>query len=144
MSEYIGRKKIETLVPQTGTMCLLEIVESWDAINIVCQSSDSLSNNPLLRDGKLPSTAAIEYAAQATALHGALLDGGLNSKPGVLAKLTEISLQTEYISVDNMPLRVSVEQLSRTSGGCKYKFVVNGSQHAVASGFLMIAFLIQF
>jgi predicted hotdog family 3-hydroxylacyl-ACP dehydratase len=55
-------------------MCLLERVTAWDAENIQCEAiSHRDLNHPLGNNGKLDATAAIEYAAQAMAVHGALI-----------------------------------------------------------------------
>ena len=64
---------IAALVPQKGAMCLLEEIVRFDRASIVCRTSSHLSPiNPLRCDGRLPSCIAIEYGAQAMALHGAL------------------------------------------------------------------------
>src|SRR5579863_4040436 len=55
-------------------MCLLEEVLSWDAQQLTCRSiSHRDAGNPLRAHGRLGAACAIEYAAQALAVHGALL-----------------------------------------------------------------------
>ena len=54
-------------------MCLLDSVEFWDASRIVCTTEQHrLAGNPLVVDGRLSAVTAIEFAAQAMAVHGAL------------------------------------------------------------------------
>ncbi len=73
---------IAARIPHAGRMCLLDRVIAWDEDGIVCESDGHRTDDrdrrrdgphPLVRDGALPATAAIEYAAQAMALHGALI-----------------------------------------------------------------------
>jgi predicted hotdog family 3-hydroxylacyl-ACP dehydratase len=55
-------------------MCLLDGVVSWDASRIRCRSASHLSqDNPLRAHGRLGAACGIEYAAQAMAVHGALV-----------------------------------------------------------------------
>lgn len=55
-------------------MCLLDDVLSWDATRIRCRSgSHRTPDNPLRAHGRLGAACGIEYAAQAMAVHGALI-----------------------------------------------------------------------
>jgi predicted hotdog family 3-hydroxylacyl-ACP dehydratase len=55
-------------------MCLLDEVVEWDAERIRCRSATHRSSdNPLRSGGRLGIACGIEYAAQAMALHGALM-----------------------------------------------------------------------
>ncbi len=55
-------------------MCLLDAVLSWDATRIRCRSaSHRTADNPLRAHGRLGAACGIEYAAQAMAVHGALV-----------------------------------------------------------------------
>ncbi len=60
-------------LPHSGAMCLLDRVVAWDEQRICCSTASHLSGaNPLRHDGVLPGLCALEYAAQALALHGVL------------------------------------------------------------------------
>lgn len=60
-------------LPHSGAMCLLDQVVAWDAQRICCSTDSHLAAaNPLRHDGVLPGLCALEYAAQALALHGVL------------------------------------------------------------------------
>lgn len=60
-------------LPHSGAMCLIDRVVSWDEKRICCSTDSHLSAaNPLRQDGRLPGLCALEYAAQALALHGVL------------------------------------------------------------------------
>src|ERR1700752_1268025 len=65
---------IEQHIPHKGRMCLLDEVLSWDAMRIRCRSSSHrATDNPLRAHGRLGAACGIEYAAQAMAVHGALI-----------------------------------------------------------------------
>src|SRR5436853_7541423 len=70
----LGRDEIQRRVPHAGAMCLLDMVTRCDASCIECEAAAPVGGHPLARDGGVPAVAAVEYAAQATAVHGALLD----------------------------------------------------------------------
>jgi predicted hotdog family 3-hydroxylacyl-ACP dehydratase len=75
----IDVERIRELVPHAGKMCLLERVVDCDTASIRCETRSHLDRaNPLRRNGHLSSVCAIEYAAQAMALHGALMAPGDN------------------------------------------------------------------
>ncbi len=88
----IDAERIRNLVPHAGNMCLLERVVACDAASIRCETRSHLDqSNPLRRNGHLASICAIEYAAQAMALHGALTapkDIGALTAPGDNGALT--------------------------------------------------------
>ena len=61
-------------IPHAGSMCVLDRVEAWDAARIRCSATSHRDpHNPLRARGRLASVCGIEYAAQAMAVHGALL-----------------------------------------------------------------------
>jgi predicted hotdog family 3-hydroxylacyl-ACP dehydratase len=69
-------------------MCLLESVLAWDMNSISCSSlSHCLPNNPLRAASGLASANGIEYAAQAMALHAALVSGAARPTSSPLASL---------------------------------------------------------
>src|SRR5690606_23706979 len=87
-SMKLDRAAIALRVPHAGAMCLLDAVIDWDGRIIECEAIEPGPAHPLAREGRLPAIAAAEYAAQATAVHGALLDGVDAPRPGMLAKLS--------------------------------------------------------
>ena len=67
-------------------MCLLDAVISWNPERVTCRSSTHrAADNPLRAYGRLGIACGIEYAAQAMAVHGALVADG---DPLVSAPLT--------------------------------------------------------
>lgn len=132
---YIARR-----VPHTGAMCLLDTVLRWDATEITCSAGVFSLKHPLARDGKVPALVSVEYAAQATAVHGALLDNQSAPRAGMLARLHEVELQAESIPSDGEQLTVSAQLLSRGASGMIYTFKVESGGQAIARGRLTIAF----
>lgn len=134
------REAIERMVPHAGSMCLLDAVTAWDAAHINCSAAEPGAAHPLARGGCVPAVAACEYAAQATAVHGALLDDSKAPRAGLLAKLMDVHLHSRCFPAGTGPLAVRAELLSRSPAGCLYTFEVAGGGGPVASGRLMVAF----
>ena len=134
------RARIEQLVPHAGAMCLLDEVTQWNAARITCSSHGPGASHPLARDGVVPAIAAAEYAAQATAVHGALLDGAGLPRAGMLAKLMDVDLHSVFFPPKDGSVTVSATLLSRSGSGCLYAFEVGSRSRAIASGRLIVAF----
>jgi len=70
----VERDWIATHIPHQGNMCLLDGVVQWDDTRLTAIASSHLApDNPLRAYGCLSSVHGIEYAAQAMAVHAALL-----------------------------------------------------------------------
>jgi predicted hotdog family 3-hydroxylacyl-ACP dehydratase len=137
----LDRAGIERRLPHAGAMCLLDAVTQWDAMKIHCVAAAADAMHPLARDGRLPAVAAIECAAQATAVHGALVQAEAAPRAGVLAKLSGVSLHIAYIPLPSGPLDVRAQRLSQGDAGCLYAFEVSScNREPIASGRLMVAF----
>ncbi len=82
----LTQNEIRSLLPHAGAMCLLESVLAWDMNSISCSSlSHCVPNNPLRAASGVASANGIEYAAQAMALHAALVSGATPQKSSRLA-----------------------------------------------------------
>ncbi|MEA1990300.1 MAG: hypothetical protein U9N57_13980 [Pseudomonadota bacterium] len=104
----LTKPEIEAIIPHAGDMCLLEQVISFTNEEIVCQTQSHLNtDNPLKTDGKLSKMHLIEYGAQAIAVHGGLLERGLNNgepKLGYIAtvkavKWSEFDPLTDFLEI---------------------------------------------
>lgn len=137
------RAAIEGCIPHAGRMVLLDAVVRWDATRIACSAMPPTAHHPLMRDGAVPSVAAAEYAAQAAAVHGFLLDRPASPRPGLLAKLTAVELEASWIPHDRGTVIVMAELMSRTAAGCLYDFEVACDRTPIARGRLMVAFTQQ-
>ncbi len=135
----VARDQIEAMVPHAGAMCLIDAVKAWDDCAIECACTAPQSGHPLARDGKVPAIVAAEYAAQATAVHGALQDGR-HQRAGMLAKLSDVELRMQSFPPDAAMLTVCARLVGRMNAGCMYTFDVSADSRIVASGRLLVAF----
>ncbi len=121
---------IAGLIPHTGAMCLLDDVETWDAEGIVCRAVSHLdARNPLRRAGRLSAVCGVEYAMQAAALHGALLDQGRAQPAGRVASIREVLLYTDFLDDPALgPLRVEALLEHREPTGLLYRFTVSAGR----------------
>ena len=143
------RSQIQSRIPHAGTMCLLDSVRSWDATTIICEAEAPTAAHPLAhtagRQGvpavaAAAAVAAVEYAAQAAAVHGSLLDDTDSPRDGLLAKLTDVELRAAGLDEVGGSLTIRAQLLSRVASGCIYSFEVSDQQGCVARGRLLVAF----
>ena len=130
---------VAALLPQRGAMRLLDTVERYDAARIVCTSARHLDPaNPLRADGRLSALAAIEFAAQAMAAHGALLAAGA-PLTGWLARVRDCVVCCERMDDLPSPLTIEAERVAGGERALSYRFVVTAGPAAVAHGSILIA-----
>ncbi len=111
-------------VPHSGSMCLLHSLQAWSADHIVCTAtSHSSAANPLRLNDRLCASAAVEYAAQAMALHGGLCAApGTTPSAGFLASVRGVKLHVARL--DNVPgaLQVQATKLAGDTQQAMYGF----------------------
>src|SRR5947207_15898570 len=110
----IHNAEIRTLIPHSGSMCLLDSVTRWDDRSIVCVTNTHRDPaNPLRRHGCLSVLHAFEYGAQAAAVHGGLRarSAGTIAAPGYLAALREGRLHVTRLDHIHLPLRIYATRL---------------------------------
>jgi predicted hotdog family 3-hydroxylacyl-ACP dehydratase len=139
----VSRADVERMLEHAGDMCLLDCTTEWDNQNIYCSAPAPQAGHPLMRDGRVPAIAGVEYAAQAAALHGALLDTAMTPRAGMLAKLRDITLHRPWFPASKKSLMIHAKLISRTDGGCMYSFEVTSEQQTITSGSLMVVFTAQ-
>jgi len=117
-------------------MCLLEELVRFDERSIVCRTSSHLSPaNPLRCDGRLPACTAIEYGAQAMAVHGALRQAPVPLvRAGLLAGARALKLHARFLDDEPGPLTVRAERLIEEGGRLLYEFAVEGAGRELAAG----------
>lgn len=136
----LDRDGIARCVPHSGAMLLLDSVSEWDTDHIVCSAPAPGAAHPLAREGKLSAVAAIEYGAQAAAVHGYLVEQPVVPRSGMLAKLSDVHLSLARVPADRGALCVHARLLSRLALGCLYEFEIASAGERVAHGRLMVAF----
>jgi predicted hotdog family 3-hydroxylacyl-ACP dehydratase len=133
---------IESLIPHSEGMCLLEKVIECTPDSIICHTQTHLKNdNPLKTDGSLSNMHLIEYGAQAVAVHGGLIErlSSFESPPklGYIALLKSVkwgggNLKTACLEVKALLIMANDESKL-------YEFyLVDAEQQAVCSGRVMI------
>jgi predicted hotdog family 3-hydroxylacyl-ACP dehydratase len=129
-------------------MCLLDGVVSWDATRIRCRSAAHLScDNPLRAHGRLGAACGIEYAAQAMAVHGALVASsaplagtmtrgvhGSGAAVGYLASVRNVVLHVQRLDDLDGELIAAAERVTGDARTVLYEFSVWSGARAVLEG----------
>lgn len=130
----LGRADIERLIPHAGSMVLLDRVVLWDADSVTCETeAHSRLDNPLRRDGVLAAVTGVEFAAQAMAVHGRLVRGGV-VRQGRLASLRDVQLLVGRLDTVSDPIIVTAELLSDGDTACIYSFRLTAAARLLVSG----------
>jgi predicted hotdog family 3-hydroxylacyl-ACP dehydratase len=151
----LDRQWIEQHIPHKGRMCLLDEVLSWDAVRIRCRSATHRSaDNPLRLHGRLGAACGIEYAAQAMAVHGALIAasaplastvarsvrGSIGSSVGYLASVRNVTLRVERLDDLEADLIAAAERVTGDGRTVLYEFSVTSGRQLLLSGRASIVF----
>jgi len=137
----INKAEIRTLIPHSGSMCLLDSVAEWDDRSIICISNTHRdSANPLRRDGRLSAVHAFEYAAQAAAVHGGLRarSAGVIAPPGYLAALRDARLHLMRLDEVASPLQIYAYLLFGEAANTVYECRVSTGDVLLAEGRITI------
>ena len=133
----LSRDAIAALIPHQGAMCLLEEVVSTDDAGIVCRAvSHRDAAHPLREGGVLHAICGIEYAAQAMAVHGALMDRA-SAEPrraGMLAAAREVVFNVERLDDVAEDLVVSARKLVAERGWLLYEFTLHAGAKELLRG----------
>jgi len=116
-------------IPHSGTMCLLERLQSWDEQAIHCTTATHASpGNPLRTADGLLAPTLIEYAAQAMALHGGLL-APEDSEPSAGFLASARNVRFGVLRVDDIAgaLNVHANRISGDTSQVLYEFAVKDS-----------------
>ena len=139
MSELrtLDRAGIEARIPHRGSMCLLEKLEAWDAQRIHCSTLTHRDpGNPLRTASGLLAPNAIEYAAQAMALHGGLTAGaGQAPSAGYLASVRNVRFGIDRLDQAEGAMQVHATRLSGDDRQVLYEFdVADATGRSLAQG----------
>ena len=141
---------IEQHIPHKGRMCLLDAVVSWDATRIRCRSTSHLkADNPLRAHGRLGAACGIEYAAQAMAVHGALVAASAplassmtsevresidTSAVGYIASVRNVALYVARLDDREGELLASAERLTGDAHTVLYEFELRDERQMLLTG----------
>lgn len=117
-------------------MCLLDEVVAWSETAIECRATSHVATaNPLRAEGRLGAACGVEYAAQAMAVHGALLAGdGDRPRQGYLVSLRGVSLHVARLDDRPDPLLIRAERLSGEANNVLYQFRVEHRGECLVEG----------
>ena len=136
VGQVIDHTGIAARIPHHGSMCLLDTVQSWSEAAIECRAvSHTDPTNPLRSHDQLGAAHGIEYAAQAMAVHGALLAGTEGPpRQGYLTSVRGVSLHVTRL--DDLPgeLDVRAERLSGDDRNILYQFSVSHQGRCLLEG----------
>jgi predicted hotdog family 3-hydroxylacyl-ACP dehydratase len=146
----LDRRWIENHIPHKGGMCLLDEVLAWDPARIRCRSATHRNaDNPLRAHGRLGAACGIEYAAQAMAVHGALIadltrgpERPLLSTPamktasptGYLASVRNVALHVARLDDLETDLVASAQRITGDERTLLYQFSVSSADRVLLSG----------
>lgn len=138
------------LIPHGGSMSLLDAVLRVDAESITCRARSHRDPlNPLREGGVLAAVCGVEYAAQAMAVHGALIEGGGEAergaperpgpRPGMLAAARDVVLSVERL--DDIPedLVLIARRLIGESSRILYGFELRAGERELVRGRVAVA-----
>lgn len=139
----LNHDEIARRIPHQGAMCLLAAVTDWDGDRIECRtSSHQAPDNPLRAQGRLGAACGVEYAAQAMAVHGALVaestadgsEAGSVPRAGYLASIRSVTLHVERLDTIDEPLLIRAERITGDNNTVLYSFAVKAGDTALLSG----------
>jgi len=128
-------------IPHHGSMCLLDEVLSWDLQRLACRSVSHRSpDNPLRAHGRLGAACAIEYAAQAVAVHGALLQcpPATGTGFGMLTSARRVEFAVERLDDLAADLMINVQRLHSDAVSALYAFALQDGERLLAQGRLSL------
>lgn len=139
-----GTINIASLIPHSGSMCLLDTVTQYDEQHIVCCAhSHRHTENPLRHAGQLSICVGIEYAAQAVAVHGGLLaqqrDPQAPPRPGMIAILSAVRWHTDRLDTVADTLDIRADKLADLPQGLQYHFSLSAACSVLLEGDMIIA-----
>ncbi len=134
---------IAARIPHQYGMCLLDEVVAWTPVGIRCRSeSHRAPDNPLRAHGYLGAACGIEYAAQAMAVHQALLqaDAMLMSRSGLLASVRGVTLAVARLDDVAASIFASATYVHGDDAMVLYDFSVSDATRVLLAGRASIAF----
>jgi predicted hotdog family 3-hydroxylacyl-ACP dehydratase len=132
----LDRAAIAERIPHQGDMCLLDRVEAWDAQRVCCSTgSHRDAGNPLRAHGRLAAACGIEYAAQAMAVHGALVaPQDARPRAGFLASVRGAMLHVSRLDDIAADLTVEAERFSSDGNNVLYDFWIRADGRLLVEG----------
>ena len=136
----LNHGEIARRIPHQGRMCLLERVLQWDTERIECQAINHRApDHPLRAHGRLGIACGIEYAAQAMAVHGALIaeaagHSGGAPRRGYLASVRGVTLHAARLDDVEHDLTVRAARVLGDADNIVYSFEIEAGGRPLLKG----------
>jgi predicted hotdog family 3-hydroxylacyl-ACP dehydratase len=124
-------------IPHQGSMCLLDCVDTWDAQQILCRAvSHRNLDHPLRAKDRLNTVCGIEYAAQAMAVHGALLapPEATIARAGYLVSVRGAQIHVPRLDDIAADLTIVATCITRSENNILYQFSVSAAGQLLLNG----------
>lgn len=124
-------------IPHQGSMCLLANVDAWDQEKISCRANSHHNmDNPLRAHDQLGIACGIEYAAQAMAVHGALLAPPDSERPraGYLVSVRSVNMHVTRLDDITQDLFITASCIMASESNMLYKFEVSADGKTLLEG----------
>ncbi len=126
-TKALNKTQFAHLIPHTGSMSLIDRVESWAAKQINCTTKSHLAtDNPLRLNNSLSAMNLIEYGAQSMAIHGGLLTG--HCLPGYLAAVRGANFYIDSLDTIKDSLYIEAKAELKIDNGAVYTFSIYDAQ----------------
>ncbi len=141
ISHRLVAHEIYRRIPHDGAMRLLDAVTDWDDTMIECAAgSHTDPEHPLRWLGRLAGVHALEYAAQAVALHASLVSGDAPLRRAYVAAFRRVDLFAERLdTLGDAPLAVRAMLKAAQGGGAQYTFDVRCAAQTLTRGMMTVA-----
>jgi predicted hotdog family 3-hydroxylacyl-ACP dehydratase len=133
----LDRDWIAGRIPHAGAMCLLDEVLEWDAERIRCRTRQHrAADNPLRAHGRLAAVCGVEFAAQAMAVHGALLAPRAGGRPagGYLASVRAVRIRAPRLDDLAGDLVASAVRVGGDGAMVLYEFALAEGERLLLDG----------
>ncbi|MCP4286870.1 MAG: hypothetical protein GY792_20900 [Gammaproteobacteria bacterium] len=142
----LDQNTLRKLIPHTGRMCLLDSVESWDEQRITCTArSHHSADNPLRSKSGLSAINALEYGAQAMALHGGLCaqKRGERISKGYIVAFREAEFYVERLDLAAQPLILEATRLIAADASQIYQIKVSATGFPIAQARISVINIVE-
>ena len=133
----LNRSWIEAHIPHHGRMCLLDEVLDWSGERIRCRiGGHRAADHPLRSHGRLGISCGVELAAQAMAVHGALIADASEDKPagGLLASVRGVRMHASRLDDVQTDLICDAVRIAGDGRTALYEFELHASERRLMSG----------
>ena len=133
----INRDELCSVIPHSGSMCLLDGVLDWNDDTIICKTnSHHLLDNPLRCEQGLSAIQGIEYGAQAMAVHGGLLAKreGKEIPPGFLVAVRNVNINTEWLDKIAGSIIITAKMIMHNDKHSIYEFSLIANDKVLVNG----------